>query len=87
MEVDFDNLRKQLVNNFNSLTEKLNNAIKDSSWDPEIIIDVCQIQREMDSIRSCLITLAFLYQHGENGFDTLEDDVYFETFNNKIEQQ
>ncbi len=52
MEVSIDGLRKRLVADYNSLTEKLNSRISDKSWDPQIIIDPDYIQREMDGLRS-----------------------------------
>ena len=80
MEVCMDGLRKRLINDYNSLTEKLNNSVKDKSWDPEIVIDPNYIQREMDGIRSAIVTLAFSYIEGIDGFDSMGDDVYFERF-------
>jgi len=80
MEVSMDGLRKQLLYNYNSLTRKLNANIKDQSWDPHITIDVENIQREMDSIRSCIVTLAFSYIEGDDGFKSMDDDTKFERF-------
>ena len=81
MEVNFDGLRKRLIADYNSLARKLNRNIKNSSWDAEIIIDVIEIQREMDDIRNGLVTLAYIYQEGDNSFNTLDEDTHFETFN------
>ena len=81
MKVSMDGVRNQLLANYNSLTRKLNSSIKDQSWDPHITIDVERIQREMDSIRSCIVTLAFSYIEGEDGFQSMDDDTYFERFN------
>lgn len=80
MEVSMDGLRKRLIADYNSLTKKLNNSIKDKSWDPEIIIDPNYISREMDGIRNAIITLAFCYVEGEGGFNELPEDTYFEIF-------
>ena len=55
-----DGLRRRLINDYNSLTTKLNRSVKDKSFDPEIIINPDSIQREMDGIRNAIVTLAFL---------------------------
>ena len=80
MEVSMDGLRKRLIADYNSLTKKLNNSVKDKSWDPEIIIDPDYISREMDGIRNAIVTLAFMYQEGEGGFKELPEDTHFENF-------
>jgi len=76
-----DGLRRQFLMNYNSLTEKLNKNIKDSSWDPQIIIDPEYIQREMDGLRSCIVTLAFTYMEGESGWKEMDENTHFEEFN------
>ena len=81
MNVNFDGLRKILITNYNSLTKKLNVNIKDTSWDSHILIDPNEIEMEMDGIRNVIVTLAFMYQDGEDGFKTLDEDTHFETFN------
>jgi hypothetical protein len=81
MEVSMDGLRNQLLRNYNSLVSKLNSNIKDESWDPHITIDVDSIQRELDSIRSCIVTLAFTYMEGENGWKSMDEDTKFALFN------
>jgi hypothetical protein len=65
-----------LLNNYNSLTKKLNKGIDDD----EITLSPEDIQREMDNIRSCIVTLAYMYDKREDGFDIL-DDPHFESFN------
>ena len=81
MEVSMDGLRKRLVADYNSLTEKLNSRISDKSWDPQIIIDPDYIQREMDGLRSCIVTLAFTYMDGESGWKEMDENTHFEEFN------
>jgi hypothetical protein len=70
-----------LVADYNSLTEKLNSRISDKSWDPQIIIDPDYIQREMDGLRSCIVTLAFTYMDGESGWKEMDENTHFELFN------
>ena len=81
MEVSMDGLRKRLIADYNSLTEKLNNSIKDKSFDPEIVISPDHISREMDSIRSAIVTLAYCYIEGEDGFNAMDENTHFEHFN------
>jgi len=81
MNVSMDGLRKHLIANYNSLTRKLNSSIKDKSWDPEIVISPDDISREMENIRNAIVTLAFSYMEGEEGFKELPEDTHFEIFN------
>ena len=81
MEVSMNGLRNQLLANYNSLVKVLNSSIKDESWGPHVIVDVDRIQRQLDSIRSCIVTLAFTYQEGEGGWGEMPDDTEFVTFN------
>ena len=82
-----DGLRKRLVADYNSLTEKLNSRISDKSWDPQIIIDPDYIQREMDGLRSCIVTLAFTYMDGEGGWKEMDENTHFELFNPEDDEQ
>jgi len=81
MDVSMDGLRRQLLRNYNSLAKKLNNNIKDKSWDPHVTIDVDSIQKEMDGLRNCIVTLAFTYQDGEGGWKEMDENTHFELFN------
>jgi hypothetical protein len=78
MEVSMDGLRKRLIADYNSLTRKLNESIKDKSFDPEIIVDPEEIRGEMNRLRIGLITLAFFYMEGE--FESLDENTHFEDF-------
>ena len=81
MKVSMDGLRWQLLDNYNSLTRKLNKSIKKyDTFDNEITIDPDSIQKELDAIRSCIVTLSYMYDNGEDGFKILEDP-HFESFN------
>ena len=81
MEVSMDGLRNHLLSNYNSLVRKLNSNIKDASWEPHIVIDVDSIQKELESIRSCIVTLAFTYMDGEGGWKAMDDETKFALFN------
>ena len=80
MKVSMDGLRWQLLSNYNSLTEKLNSKIEKDWGEKEITIDPDYIQKEMDIIRECIVTLAYMYDDGEGGFKILENPK-FELFN------
>jgi len=76
-----DGLRWQLLNSYNSLTRKLNKNIKKyDTFGDEISLSPEDIQKEMDNIRSCIVTLAYMYDKREDGFEILEDP-QFESFN------
>ena len=76
-----DGLRRQLLRNYNSLTEKLNSKITDSDSDPQITIDADYIQRELDGLRSCIVTLSFTYMDGEDGWKEMDENTHFTQFN------
>lgn len=80
-----DGLRKRMVLNYNSLVKKLNGSIKDKSFDPEIIIDPDYIQNELEGLRSCIVTLSFSYMEGEGGWKEMDENTYFEIFNEEEE--
>ena len=77
MNVSFDGLRKRLISDYNSLVEKLNHSITDG----QVEVDVDYISRQLDGLRNGLVTLAFIYQDGENGFEPLDENTHFEIFN------
>ena len=87
MEVSMDGLRRQLLMNYNSLAKKLNNNIKDKFWDSHVTIDVDSIQKEMDGLRDCIVTLAFTYQDGEGGWKEMDENTHFELFNPEEDEE
>jgi len=86
MKVSMDGLRWQLLSSYNSLTEKLNSKIEKDWGEKEIAIDPDYIQKEMDIIRECIVTLAYMYDDSEDGFKILENPK-FETFNQEVEEE
>ena len=86
MNVSMDGLRKKLVSDYNSLTRKLNKSVKDDSWNSEIIINPESIQREMEGLKNALVTLAFCYIEGEEGFKEMDEDTHFEDFMPEMEE-
>lgn len=78
MKVSMDGLRNQLLMNYNSLVYKLNKRI---DGDDIIDLEVDTIQRELEGIRSCIVTLAFTYMEGEDGWEYMDENTYFEQFN------
>jgi hypothetical protein len=77
MEVSMDGLRKRMVKNYNSLVEKLNQKIDGD----DITIEHYEIQDELDSLRNCIITLAFTSMEGEGGWKEMDENTTFEIFN------
>jgi hypothetical protein len=77
MEVSMDGLRKRMVKNYNSLVEKLNQKIDGD----DITIEHYEIQDELDSLRNCIITLAFTSMDGEGGWKEMDENTTFEIFN------
>ena len=78
MKVSMDGLRNQLLMNYNSLVYKLNKRI---DGDDIVNLEVDTIQRELEGIRSCIVTLAFTYMEGEGGWESMDENTYFEQFN------
>lgn len=76
MNINFNNVRLQACIAYDKLCNKLNRAIKDKSFSPEIIIDPEDIQEEMNDLRMMIGTIAMTYQEGEEGFK----DVYAEEY-------
>jgi len=86
MQVSMNGVRRQLLNNYNSLVTKLESNIKDKTWDPTIVIDPQDIKRELDSIRMCIVTLCFTYNEDDKDFTAFPDDTEFAVFNNDEEE-
>ena len=78
MKVSMDGLRNQLLMNYNSLVYKLNKRI---DGDDIIDLEVDTIQRELEGLRSCIVTLAFTSMEGEGGWESMDENTYFEQFN------
>ena len=39
------------------------------------------IQKELDGLRSCIVTLAFTSMEGEGGWKEMDENTHFEQFN------
>jgi hypothetical protein len=92
MKVNFNNLRKQAIYAYDSLTKKLNEAIikengqyalpnsfmHDHATDIKgyILIDAEEIQKDMDKLRNMIGSIAMVYEEGNKEFA----DVYVEVF-------
>lgn len=80
MTVSMDGLRNHLLSSYNSLTRKLNKNIRDKNSDPTIVIEADSIENEMEGLRNCIVTLAYMFDEREGGFKELENP-HFENFN------
>ena len=78
MEVSMNGLRNQLLRNYNSLVAKLNKRI---DGDDIVDLEIYDIERELEGIRSCIVTLAFTYMEGEGGWNEMDENTHFEQFN------
>jgi len=78
MKVSMDGLRLQLLSNYNALTRKLNKGM--SSDKKETTVNVHDIEGNVEVIRQCIVTLAYMYDDREGGFKELNDPL-FEQFN------
>jgi len=79
MEVSMDGLRLQLLSNYNALTRKLNKGLSEDKT--TTTVEAYDIEGNMEVIRQCIVTLAYMYDNNEGGFKELENP-YFETFEN-----
>ena len=78
MPVSMNGLRNQLLRNYNSLVYKLNKRIDGEDIND---LEVYDIQRELEGLRSCIVTLAFTSMEGDGGWESMDDNTYFEEFN------
>lgn len=89
MTVNFNNLRKQAIYAYDRLTQKLNDAIikndeqyaepNDESYQNikgYVLINAEEIQKDMDSLRQMIGSIAMTYIEGDNEFK----DVFQELF-------
>lgn len=67
MQVDFNNLRRSLIRNYNALVEKAANVDRF----PEEEYD--KIKKELQALRLDICTLACIYDH-ESGIISLADE-------------
>ena len=78
MEVSMDGLRNHLLRSYNSLVSKLNNRI---DGDDIVDLEIYDIERELEGIRNCVVTLAFTSMEGEGGWKAMDENTHFERFN------
>ena len=78
MKVSMNGLRNQLLRNYNSLVYKLNKRIDGEDIEN---LETDNIQRELDGLRSCIVTLAFTSMEGDGGWESMDENTYFEQFN------
>lgn len=84
MKVSMDGLRNQLLMNYNSLVYKFNKRI---DGDDIVDLEVDTIQQELEGIRSCIVTLAFTYMEGEDGWESMDENTHFEQFNPEEDEE
>lgn len=78
MKVDFNNVRLQAINSYNSLIRILNGAVGGT----KVIIQIEDLQRTLDTLRDKLITIGLLYEEGRDDIRCiLTDDMKVLEFN------
>lgn len=76
MKVNFNNLRKKACYAYDSLARKLNESIdKDSDSYEDIQISSEDIQEEMDELRYLIMSIAMVYEEGNEDFKDILEDV------------
>jgi hypothetical protein len=82
MKVSFEGLRSQLLTSYNGMVRKLNCSIEPDiagrDYD-EIRIYASDLEREIEGLRSCIVTMAFMFQEGPDGFKEMKNP-QFEDF-------
>lgn len=72
MQVDFNGLRRNLINAYNDLVEHLNEKVESTGGMTEIEIELEDIEQAIDELRTCIATLAMLYEESF-GIESLKD--------------
>jgi len=83
MDIDFNNVRRQAVNNYNSLVKKLNVATTSSGGAGSHWIEMSpmEIKEDLDNLRSTLAGIACTYEEGEPKFkDVLKEGEQLEIY-------
>jgi len=73
MNIDFNMLRINLVNNYNTLVSKLNSGIVEDIDYSRVVIPVHEIKRLLDNFRYQLVLLSSLYQDNDDDCKCLND--------------
>jgi len=83
MNVNFNNLRKQALNSYDSLAKKLNESkLKQRTFVPDedksgnILLDANDIQKDMDNLRMLIGSIAMVYEPGDENFKDVFEEVY-----------
>ena len=81
MQIDFNNLRRILVNDFNSLVENLNCGIVENTDYQRVVVPVREIERIIDSLRNDIVTIGCLYENNNKDCECiLTDDLKVSMF-------
>jgi len=76
MKINFNNVRKHAVINYEKLVEKLNNSITTNEYGYKMIqIDANDIQKYLDDLRFDLIAIACTFEDDSDEFSDLSDEI------------
>ena len=64
MQVNFNNLRRKLINNYSSLIKELNSAIVEEGRDQVVKISTENIANTLDDLRECIVIIGCLEEDG-----------------------
>jgi hypothetical protein len=85
MTIDFNNVRLQACNAYDSLCRKLNSAIQDKSICPTIVIEPEMIEEEMEELRMTIGAIASSYLPGDEDVkDVYHDRESLILFNSEL---
>ena len=77
MTVNFNNLRKQALYNYDRLVNKLNDNIIKDNWDrKEIRISPDEIEEELNDLRMLIGSIAMSYEPDDENFKDIYSEVY-----------
>jgi hypothetical protein len=66
MQVNFNNLRKKLIADYNILVTKLNQAVVEDVDMNRVVEPVENLRRVMDNIRDSIVTIGCLEENGNS---------------------
>lgn len=66
MKVDFNNLRLNIIKDYNAIVGKLNDGIVTDPDMKRVVVPLNDLTRDFDNLRNGLVTLGCLYEEGRD---------------------
>lgn len=73
MKINFNNVRRQAVLNYEVLVKRLNNSIDENG---NIVIPAHEIQRTMDNLRMMIGSIAACYDDTDENFKNIYEELF-----------